>query len=67
MKPIVAAAVVLASLGGGTALAAPGAGEGQSVVLERFFIASDDEVWIANPGNVARDQERKSREKKKKK
>lgn len=67
MKPIVAAAVVLATLGGGPALAAPGAGEDESASLERLFVAADDEVWIANPGNVARDRGRKSREKKKKK
>ncbi len=50
MKPIVAAAVVLATLGGGMALAAPGAGEDENASLERLFVASDDEVWIANPG-----------------
>jgi len=65
MKRIVAAAVVLATLGGGMALAAP-AGEDENASLERLFVARDDEVWIANPDNIARDRVRKSREKKKK-
>jgi len=52
------AGVVLATHGGGTALTAPGAGEDENVSLERLFVASDDEVWIANPGTIARDRVR---------